>query len=53
MAEDPPVPRDEAEAAVLRQEAVDLTDIGHTQATALAKEPALAAQLDSPNDMDG
>jgi hypothetical protein len=53
MGEDPPVPRDEAEAAALRQEAVDPTDIGHAQATAIAKEPALAAQVDSVSDMDG
>jgi hypothetical protein len=53
MAEDPPVPRDEAEAAALRQEAVDPTDIGHAQARAIAKEPALAAQVDSVSDMDG
>jgi hypothetical protein len=53
MSDDAPVPRDEAEAAALRQEAVDPTDIGHAQARALAKEPALAAQLDSVSDMDG
>jgi hypothetical protein len=49
-----PVPlADEAEAAALRQDAVDLTDLGHTQATALAEEPALAARLDAVNDLDG
>ncbi|WP_224370766.1 metallophosphoesterase family protein [Hyalangium versicolor] len=53
VAEEPPVPRDEAEAAALRQEAVDPTDLGHAQATAIAAEPALAAQLDAVNDLDG
>jgi hypothetical protein len=51
--EELPVPRDEAEAAALRQEAVDPTDLGHAQATALAAEPALASQLDAVNDLDG
>ncbi|KFE67039.1 metallophosphoesterase family protein [Hyalangium minutum] len=53
VAEEPPVPRDEAEAAALRQEAVDPTDLGHAQAAALSNEPALAAQLENVNDMDG
>lgn len=53
VAEEPPVPRDEAEAAALRQEAVDPTDLGHAQAAALSQEPALAAQLENVNDMDG
>ena len=53
VADELPVPRDEAEAAALRQEAVDPNDIGHAHATALAREPGLASHLDAPNNLDG